>query len=191
VKPLLLALVLLTGGGAAIPAYAPNRPVEHAATFWIGMEDGSCSGAAIGPNLVISAAHCFEGGPVAKIGGRVCLMVGEPILDGNDHAIFRTTCAFRRWALFGGPLKQGQELHWWGNPLGLTDLYRKGYVMGYEDGWTLVDANVERGDSGSAIFDKHGRIVSVVSTLFVMGEFSGMGCKPFAYTREQLEELGL
>lgn len=189
VSAILLALAL---GGASFPAFAPRMPVEKPATVWLGYTDGTCSGTYIGRDLVLTASHCSEGGPLQKVSGVPCQQVGEPINDGSDHAIIRVTCKRNRWSTLGGSLYQGEEVHWWGNPGGLSDMFRRGYVMGTEQGWFLIDARVNFGDSGSGIFDRHGHIVSTVSTLFIMGEnFRGMGAKPLRFTREQLASVGL
>jgi hypothetical protein len=189
---LLAILVLCLGLMGASDARAPVVPVTGEAAFWIGFTDGTCSATAIGPDLILSASHCFDGGPLVKINGLPAVQVGEVIHDGSDHAIIRVTRKFPRWALIGGGLYQGQEVSFYGNPAGLSHIFRRGYVMGQEGGWFLIDAIVNRGDSGSGIFDKRGRLVSVVSTLYVQGvAFHCMGAKPLVFTREQLASVGL
>lgn len=191
-KAALLALVLLTGVGVAIPARAPIRSPEHEATTVLGFSDGTCSATAVGADLILTATHCFEGGPLQAVGTQRCTQVGAGVSDGNDHTIIRVSCKQWKWAVMDGHMYVGQQVHWWGYPGGLSDIYRRGYVMGYEQGWTLTDARVFSGDSGSGIFDRRGKLVGVVSTMFSYGEtFNGMGSKPLKFSAGQLEGLGL
>ena len=190
VAALTLALAL---GGAAIPAKAPRLPVEKPATLLLGFSDGSCSGTAVGPSLVLTAAHCMEGGPLQAVNGKPA-KVGAVLDDGNDHVLLVVEgVVFPRYATIDPrPMVQGQHFRIYGNPGGLRDLYREGYVMGFEQGWIVSDLIVFRGDSGSGIFSKHGYVVGVVSTMFAYGEnFHGMGAKPLAFTREQYAQVGL
>lgn len=197
---LTLALAL---GGASFAAKAPEPLATHEAALLLEFTDGSCSGTAVSAHVVLSAAHCFEGGPLVKINGKPMSVVGEIIHDGSDHVLLVVSSGpaggkgplprpFRKWAKLGGPMYQGQEVHLWGNPGGLTDMFRRGYVMGTDKGWWVTDILIFRGDSGAGIFDKSGRIVGVVSTMFASGEnFHGMGAMPMKFSAEQLESVGL
>jgi hypothetical protein len=51
----------------------------------------------------------------------------------------------------------------------------------------MFDINGWHGDSGSAIFDKHGKIVAVTSLGFADGAFSMIGTFKIAFTKQQLE----
>lgn len=176
----LLLLFTLTGA-----ASAPVYPVTHAATLRLGFEDGTCSGTAIAQRRVLTAEHCIEGGALVKINGRPAHVTGQPVLDGNDHAILTVDVTFKQWARIGGGMYQAQALHWWGNPAGLDDLFRRGYVSGTTEGWMLIVGMGYKGDSGAALFDQHGLIVGIVSTLWVEGSFQLLGAKPLAFTVEQ------
>lgn len=163
---------------------------QHEATGRLEFTDGGCSGTYIAADQVLTADHCFEGGALKSISGVPCEQIGERLRDGNDHAIMRVSCKRKAWASVRGAMYAGLDVHLWGNPAGLIDIYRKGYVSGELDGWTLTMIPVNRGDSGSGVFDSSGHVVGVVSTLMTDGVLSFMGSKPFAFTREQWASVG-
>lgn len=187
------AFLALALGGVSYPAFGPALPVEKPATLYLAFTDGSCSGTAVGPSLVLTAEHCLMGGPLVSVNGKPA-KIGAKLVDGQDHMLLVVQgVVFRRYAtLDQRPFRQGQEVHWWGNPAGLRDQYRIGYVMGFEEGWALISAPVDSGDSGAGIFDRSGRVVGVISTKFATSEnFHGMGAQPLAFTKEQLASVGL
>lgn len=193
-------LAFLALGGASFSVKAPEfSRVQKPSAVLLEFKDGSCSGTAVGPSLVLTAAHCFEEGSELKAVNGQAATVSKMIEDGKDHVLVRIAppkcpaCVmFDKWASFGGPMRQGQVIHLWGNPGGMHDIFRVGYVMGFVDGWVISDILIFNGDSGAGIFDKSGRIVGVVSTKWAMGEtFHGMGAMPLSFTRQQLNEAGL
>lgn len=181
----LLAALLFAGGAAA-----PGPRVTHAATLILGFTDGTCSGTAIAKSVVLTAEHCIVHGPLIKINGKPAEVVGEPVLDGNDHAIIRVNVQFKRWARIGGPMRQAEKVHFWGNPGGLSDQFRRGYITGFQDDWVLFDCMGWKGDSGAALFNEAGLIVGVVSVLHVQDSFQLMGAKQFRFTAEQWRAAG-
>lgn len=186
-KTAALALLLFVSGGAA----APVQPVTHAATMLLEFENetdwGTCSATAIGPNKLLSATHCFEDGiPLVRAGGEPVAVTGR-VDDGNDHTILTVTVTFKRWARMGGLPTRGERVRIWGNPAGMRDLYREGYLSGWHDGWLMYEMPVDRGDSGAAIFNGRGLIVGMVSIVARPGQFLTLcGGKPFKFTKEQM-----
>lgn len=189
----LIAYAVLIGGMAFTTANTPVNIGQHEAVLRLEFTDGICSGTAISKDHLLTASHCLVDGPLKSINGQPCEQDGQAIEDGEDHSIIRVTCSFSVWARMGNPnLTQGERLHFWGNPGGLHDIYRAGYVMGFEEGWALVDAVVFGGDSGAGLFNWRGQVVGVVSTRWAYAEtFHGMGARPMAFSREQLKEVGL
>lgn len=183
-----LAILALMGGMAvSAGAKAPASYVQKPAVVRLEFSDGICSGTIVGAHTILSASHCFsEGGPLVSVNGKPAKQVAL-VNDGSDHALLTVDIAFPRWATHGGKLKQRLEVHYWGNPAGMADLYRRGYVSGFarEDGAFLLDIEGYKGDSGAGIFDGHGRLVGVVSTLWSIDNFRMIGVYPLAFTDEQ------
>lgn len=204
-KAALLALVLLVGGGAAIPASAPAQPVntdrpEHLSSVRLLFKDGgSCTGTVIGPHTILSASHCFADAPLVGhcIAG-ICLpaAVTKSVSDGRDHTIIWVGGSFGEAVqarIGAAKLVQGEELHFWGNPLGRRDLLRRGYVSGFESpDWVLIDSLVGPGDSGSGLFNEAGEIVGVISSVYAPTEyFHLMGARMLGFTPEQYAQAQL
>src|SRR6185437_16536017 len=95
---------------------------------------------------------------------------------------------------FAAP-QQGENILWWGNPGGIRDQLREGYVMGvqpapvpeqqYQQPMWMVDAPAIPGDSGSAVLDANtGAIVGVVTYGINDGEF--MGFFPMHFSAAQM-----
>jgi S1-C subfamily serine protease len=86
----------------------------------------------------------------------------------------------------------------WGNPGGLTDQFRTGYVAGQTESYGKTAMTVQIpgffGDSGSGLFNTDGEVVGVTSVLLPV-EYQGvvfylMGYFPIVFTKEQLDEVG-
>lgn len=150
---LLLPLLLVSCAASSV---APLRPVALRLTF----EDGTCSGTAVGPQLVLTATHCF--GRLTHINGQPAYALRR-VDDGKDHSLVKVNVRFGAWARRGAPPEQGDRLRWLGNPGGLENVYREGYVATVIDGASLLDAQVFQGDSGSGVFNESGQLVGVVS----------------------------
>lgn len=164
----LLLLVLLVAG-CATQLSAVQR--AHATTLRLSMDDGSCSGTAVGPHAILSATHCFVGVQALAINGEP-VVVTDAISDGHDHTILFVDRTFTNYAEIAAAPAQGDQVFILGNPAELHDLFRAGYVAG-----SVVDRNVRItlydlqdffGDSGSGIFNASGDLVGVISTVRVL-----------------------
>lgn len=166
----LVALVaVLTVIGCATPGAAALR--VHSTAVRLVMDDGLCSGTVIGPGAILSATHCFVGAHALSINGSPVAVL-DSISDGNDHTIVFVSKHFSDFAMPGSAPVQTEEVFIYGNPGGLSDIYRVGHVAGVtvqrNIALTLYDLNGYFGDSGSGIFDASGKLVGVISLVVSM-----------------------
>jgi hypothetical protein len=82
--------------------------------------------------------------------------------DGQDHAWITLAMATRHWAPMGRALRQGEPVFIFGNPRGLRDMMRRGYVVGQGADYIYFDFPNDFGDSGAAIFNERGEVVAMV-----------------------------
>ena len=95
-----LTIVLL----AAMVGCAVHMPKvyqeTHSKALLIEVQDGVCSGTAMGPHLVLSATHCFDNTEGMKINGTAAKVL-KRVDDGNDHTFLVVDLTFKAWAQFG------------------------------------------------------------------------------------------
>lgn len=165
-----LAFALLLACVTACCATTPDPPDPHRHTLRLQMENGLCSATAVGPNVILTAKHCLTGSLVLLGGEPVRLLESRQI--GPDMMLVTVDRTFDSWAQWSdrAPL-QGESIYYWGNPSGLPDIYRIGYVAGFRGDAILADVEVGQGDSGAAVFDRSGRIVGIVSGYGLTGPF--------------------
>lgn len=189
---LLLALLFTAGcsGCVSVPDYAQVKPATVRLEFRSFFGMGICSGTAVGVHTILSAKHCFDSpaGTVHIDGKKAGYVIVAD--DGQDHVLVRVTARQDRVAKRGPKPKQGDVVYMHGNPAGYPDLLRVGYVAGWFENAMLLDCNNFKGDSGSAVFDRQGRIVGVVSQTF---PWPNPGWKltaafPFKFTPEQWKD---
>lgn len=189
-----LLLVFLVAG-CATQLSAVQR--AHQVALRLTMDDGSCSGTAIGPHAILSATHCFVGAQSLAINGEPVVVTGA-ISDGRDHTILLVDRTFTEYAQRGPQPAQADPVFILGNPSGLHDLFRAGRVAGtavdHNVRFTIYDLNDFFGDSGSGIFDARGRLVGVVSLVLKLEE-RGVQAKfaaslPLAFTVDQWAQAG-
>jgi V8-like Glu-specific endopeptidase len=191
---ILVALVaVLTVIGCATPGKIALR--VHSTAVRLVMDDGSCSGTIIGPHAILSATHCFTATRSLAVDDRPVTVTGV-VSDGRDHTIVYVTQLFRDFAVVAGEPQQTEEVFVFGNPGGLQDMYRVGYVAGTIDSdsikVTLYDLNGYFGDSGSGVFDSSGHLVAVISQIIYESQGGAsqkyMASFPLHFTATQLEQ---
>lgn len=197
-----LCTILLAGAMLA-PAFA-HAPKSLNATHRIEMQsldidpetgkpdDGICSATAIGPHALLTAAHCDENNSAMLVDGK-SVGIKSRLLDGNDHEIFIVDEKFDVTADFEkeDALQKGDDVWMEGNPAGLNQLVRRGVYAGniqLDKVVEVFDYNGFFGDSGSAIFDEHGKIVAVTSIAVMLPGWHVMGAFPMQFSPKQLAE---
>lgn len=167
IRPALaLMLALVTACCATVPE--PFDP--KAATVRLEFSDGVCSGTATGPNEITTASHCLSARLVSINGERATLLHSRKV--GSDITLIYVDRRNERWSAWreSEPV-QGEPIRYYGNPLGMADIVRHGYMAGQRGPVWLADVEIAPGDSGAAVFDSQGRIIGVVSAYGVSGPF--------------------
>ncbi len=148
---------------------------------------GHGSGTYVGPNTVLTAAHVVRPeGPISlefPDGTKTDAAV-DWIDDKSDGALLKTVKSVKHFSPIDcTPLQLGERVFTFGNPGFLRFVLTEGIVAGTEtmgaqqamlpegmppdiQPMLVVSANWEPGDSGSAVFDEHGRVRGVVSIVF-------------------------
>ncbi|MUV13575.1 S1 family peptidase [Noviluteimonas gilva] len=163
---LLLALLAFVTGCSGCVSL-PKEPDPHSFALRLEFENGLCSATAIGPDEIISAAHCFrDGGRLNKIGSQAAR--GYTVTPAGEDVVrvkFAAGVHFVAWAKKFGKAVQADRVRWYGNPLGAEDMLREGYVSGVVDGMVVIAAATCVGDSGSGIFNQRGELIAIVSRI--------------------------
>jgi hypothetical protein len=175
-------------------------------------EAGGCSATAIGPHTLLTAAHCYLPGetlyidsPAADVKSGVAFGFhptdADFISDHEDHMLIDVPGAHFTAYI---PLKnfrvprQGEKYYLFGNPGGIADQYREGYVTGKviisaeDKGGIDAKSNtlyllvgpVVGGDSGSSIYAKNGQLIGIVT--FATGDGAFIGMFPIEFTAGQI-----
>jgi len=148
---------------------------------------GHGSGTFVGPDTVLTAAHVVRPeGPITlefPDGSTVPAKVLW-IDDVSDAALLKAETTVKDWSpITCKPLQLGDRVFTFGNPGFLRFVLTEGIVAGTEsvgaqkallpagmpvdiEPMLVVSADWEPGDSGSGVFDSHGRVRGVVSIVF-------------------------
>jgi hypothetical protein len=206
------AQVTLNKGKGTEPSVVDNGPrqTQHKAMHFIvfkGEDTAFCTATAVSPHVLLTAAHCDESNTQIYIDQKKGALnkpseVSAVYLDHHDHLLLvlpnENFKAFIHYSSEG--TTQGAHVFFYGNPNGITDIYREGYIAGQEtaeDKKIRVDAPVYlmaaptvQGDSGAAIFDvTTGNIVGVITYAVDDGQFAGFYALDFS--QSQLHAAGV
>lgn len=220
---LVASVLLFTCVGASAPSSVPSfrqrvqallDQSEHDAAHWIVLDDGvkkaadlfaqaGCTATAIGPHTLVSAHHCWLENAKLFIDGDKTPHDVSAIFDSHDTMFLLVPdVTFTHLDKFSprsyAPV-QGEAIHFYGNPAGVVDQFRLGYISGHDtdtdDGvspgqtFWLGAAPVVGGDSGSLILDSKGQVLGVLTYGVFQGKFFGFFSPTF--TPEQLRQAGL
>ena len=159
---ILLPLVLLLAGCGC--ASVPSHDALRATSLRLEFQRSLCSGTAISPDVILTASHCWaSGGMLTAVNGHPVTVVGIGRDERDTMTIRVEGIRFDTWARLGHLPKQGDRLRWWGNPQGVPDIYRQGYVSRASAKVLIMDVTICKGDSGSGLFTDEGRVVGVVT----------------------------
>ncbi len=208
---LVLALVMIVQPVCALPRHpekTPQSKATHQIKFVVEVDGETghalCTSSAIGPHALLTAKHCDVGETALTVDKE---LVDHKILgrlaDGEDHVIFLVDgSAFKdtMGAFYSAEgISTGAQVFMFGDGGGMyPPQYRRGYYMnsmtatdkevpeGMPVGRMYVfDLNIIGGDSGSAIYNNDGMLVSLV-TYSLADHFCG--AYPLAFTDEQIEQ---
>lgn len=178
---------------------------------------GTCSGVAIAPHIISTAKHCLYSETTGLLAYHKLSVNGDLVVvlsvipDITDHVLIVVDKTFPNYVKVSSKtLAVNDDIHFWGNPNNLYDMYRRGYVSNHEKCQTTFDSNGFFGDSGSGVFNSDGEIVATISALFASNsliprgspldlhappptvvELKFMTAFPYSFTESQLESIGL
>lgn len=195
-KPLYLVLAVILAGCGRLPSHWDALQAIRS-SHHLRSASMSCSGTAIQSHAILTATHCLVGGGPYDIDGKP-VSVQAQLNDAQDHTILVIDQTLGHYVGFGPEPSIGDPVFIFGNPGVLTDQYR----VGYKSGEVILagrqvmslDINGYYGDSGSGIFDDHGRLVGVISVLIEQGDdtrFKLMGAYPLRFSHQQLIDAGV
>ncbi|SDQ42469.1 serine protease [Pseudoxanthomonas sp. CF125] len=179
---LLLATLLLTGcvQGKAVESKDYTHRIEL-------VTGGVCSATAVGSRTLLTAAHCVTTKPKVLVIDGTAAGVLDITLDGKDHALVSVTITFDHVAKVAATPKQGARVHWYGQPMGLEQVYGEGIVVGHKDDRYLIDGSqIWFGSSGAGLLNDQGQVVGVISGFVAKDQFKLGWAWPLAFTAEQL-----
>ena len=216
--PVLIAILLTVSCFGISSELA--RTQRHQASHWIIAlhydDDGTrhaagCSATAIGPHTLLTAAHCYIPNETLFIDASIGTVKSKTateyhptnfIFDLQDHMLIDVPGAhfttYIPLANFRAP-RQGEHFYFYGNPAGIQDQYREGYITGQvhmnpDDegdvvaGSTMYMATgpVVGGDSGSSLYALDGTLIGIVTFGIEDGNF--LGTFPIQFTAGQIVE---
>lgn len=166
-KALALLLLLLAGCADAHPG--DIRPYA----LRVQLDRGHCSATAVGPDVLLTAGHCFgEGRRIVSINGQAAYAL-KMVRDRRDAVLVRVNLKFDKWAKLGSQPRTGDRIRMVANPNKWDGVYLEGYVSRSRQSEIMLDIQAFSGVSGAGLFDASGRVVAVVSEGWLLSAPSG------------------
>lgn len=182
----ILAVTAPSYGYAAVEQQPnPRKPLPEyqkglESTVVVEMASGSCTGVIESDYVLVTATHCLaKGNGVEYVttydGGRFTRYANPGRIiynDGADHVKVRMEYKLRgRHAKLVPMPPPGSPIYVYGHPADTRYQLRLGRVQGQYRAandvlYDVIDIEVWHGDSGGAIFDRHGNVVGLVSGYF-------------------------
>jgi Trypsin len=202
---LLLTLTLLVGSSFA-RTWSDLENLQRRAEHWIIMKNveraAGCTATAVSPDTLLTAHHCdLDGAKIYIDNSLAGHDIVQKIYDDHDSMLlvlagepFKVYVPIVHAADYRGPV-QGERVYFWGNPHGVRNQYRSGYMTGAtidEDFKAILficATPVQSGDSGSSIYGSDGRLLGVVTYGIFNGQF--MGFFPIHFSEAQLQQVGI
>lgn len=175
------ALLLLLTGCTAQPAFA-SKDIAHRIERLSGEV---CGATAVGGRTLLSAAHCVDKDDQVLIVNGAMVGILRMEFDGADHVLIVVTKTFKRHTRVVSAPVQGDRVHWWGQPMGLRDVYGEGVIVGEYEGRTLIDGSIWYGVSGSGLLNARGEVVGVVSAIMGQQIYKLGVALPIVFTAKQ------
>lgn len=204
-SPLGVILLLALVACATVPAHGPTAPTgAHAAALDVESKTVAlvstnarsvikayCSGVWIGPELILTAAHCVDDTPIGEVveyATRGDLDAGNTEATRTHIGILAMRSEMHDLALVRAPFgpahavapianadpKQGQPVQTMGHPLGLWYSYSTGVVSAVrferDTWWVQTTAPVSPGNSGGGLFDSRGALLGICHGGFPRGQ---------------------
>lgn len=173
-KKFLLFLAILC---ISLPVFGLSPAIDkaHKASYQIAQVTVSgrafCSATAIGPQALLTAAHCELPDDTLYIRQKDDpAQIVARIRDGNDHTILLVKgVVFADYVDVAlDSIEVADDVFTIGNPGHWKDIYQRGYVAGLLEKQSgiviLLDLQAFPGVSGSGVFSPAGKLVAVIST---------------------------
>ncbi|KAF1706274.1 S1 family peptidase [Pseudoxanthomonas sacheonensis] len=149
------------------------------------MKGGVCSATAIGQRSLLTASHCLAEDQKILVVDGTAVGILHIERDKSDHAIVVVTNTFKAVASVGVTPKQGDRVHWYGQPMGLEQIYGEGVVVGNKDTRYLIDGQIWFGVSGAGLMNERGEVVGVASGILGQQIYKLGFAWPLAFTAAQ------
>lgn len=198
---LLIVLLLFLCSCCSVQPNANLSTMLKQVTHEVWFKDGSrCNLTPIGAHTVLTATHCVDKAiktiDIDKKGNSVVVL--RKMYDKEDHVILLLAYTFKDWAnISQESVSLGQSVFIAGAPGVFNKLYRVGVYSGrtminHKD-MMLFQLPIFYGDSGSAIFNQQGQIITTITcnaSLTGDNDYVGFACaNPLAFTKHQLEQI--